>query len=390
MRQLEKDFKREDIAFNGEETIHQPEINKLAEKVAMSILDENETGDESKVRGCALALSRDSLFACSRTICGSHAIGAVEALFKNDDLVKLVADQERRCPSCFAHVPRDAEVCPKCGTQLEKATITVQILRSKEKAKALAQLDTATGQIDMIGYEDESLGIGVAQSRIPLSDSSQSEMVHMVVQTKAIDKSGWIRDDDFENCMICGLSFSIFLRRRHHCRMCGKIVCQMCSQQRLTFSGEDAPQRVCWVCYTTHVITSLKKLPKDEEEDQQDADTDTLSRDGSQENVLDGRADSGAPSPSSTSPSKKRSGYVQDKVDGSSTASFSQKEDEGYDQGVDLDDLPAISVTMVQNFKMCSEPDLDTLFFLHCRYFRVIRWDGCVDSGRVFISIKRP
>ena len=40
---------------------------------------------------------------------------------------------------------------------------------------------------------------------------------------------GWAFDCDMGNCMICGEEFGFF-NRKHHCRVCGDIVCKECSE----------------------------------------------------------------------------------------------------------------------------------------------------------------
>lgn len=45
----------------------------------------------------------------------------------------------------------------------------------------------------------------------------------------------WLADSEVKNCQICCASFHHFSRRRHHCRLCGSIMCGSCSVF-LTFS----------------------------------------------------------------------------------------------------------------------------------------------------------
>jgi len=65
------------------------------------------------------------------------------------------------------------------------------------------------------------------------------------------EKPPWDADDSSENCILCLKKFTI-LERRHHCRACGKICCQECSQQKRPVLkwGYDAPVRVCDKCYS--------------------------------------------------------------------------------------------------------------------------------------------
>ena len=49
--------------------------------------------------------------------------------------------------------------------------------------------------------------------------------------------------------MVCTLDFS-FMRRRHHCRACGKVVCGSCSAQSVPLAYMDnKPGRVCPQCF---------------------------------------------------------------------------------------------------------------------------------------------
>lgn len=42
----------------------------------------------------------------------------------------------------------------------------------------------------------------------------------------------WVPDRNAANCMICNARFTT-VRRRHHCRMCGMVVCGSCSKVSL-------------------------------------------------------------------------------------------------------------------------------------------------------------
>lgn len=60
--------------------------------------------------------------------------------------------------------------------------------------------------------------------RIP-SRGSQSRSEYQVPH--------WQPDQDVSTCPVCRIPFS-FLRRKHHCRKCGRVVCGACSPHRIT------------------------------------------------------------------------------------------------------------------------------------------------------------
>jgi len=59
----------------------------------------------------------------------------------------------------------------------------------------------------------------------------------------------WIPDDEVSDCMQCNKAFSI-LRRRHHCRKCGSIICAECSKTKAIIPGVDKAKevRICDYC----------------------------------------------------------------------------------------------------------------------------------------------
>ncbi|XP_023791592.1 lateral signaling target protein 2 homolog isoform X1 [Cyanistes caeruleus] len=64
----------------------------------------------------------------------------------------------------------------------------------------------------------------------------------------------WVPDSTCSQCSACRSPFTL-LRRRHHCRSCGKIFCARCSPNTavLPHYGQTKPVRVCTHCYTTHL-----------------------------------------------------------------------------------------------------------------------------------------
>jgi len=59
-----------------------------------------------------------------------------------------------------------------------------------------------------------------------------------------------VPDNDASKCMHCKtVEFSILVRR-HHCRKCGRVVCNDCSNKRFLLPEQSKkPLRVCLQCY---------------------------------------------------------------------------------------------------------------------------------------------
>jgi hypothetical protein len=62
----------------------------------------------------------------------------------------------------------------------------------------------------------------------------------------------WVPDDVASKCMICAQEFRLY-RRKHHCRLCGNIVCHACSSRNFLIPGEteeeDRVERACDKCF---------------------------------------------------------------------------------------------------------------------------------------------
>lgn len=59
----------------------------------------------------------------------------------------------------------------------------------------------------------------------------------------------WVPDEAVGKCTSCGINFGAFVRR-HHCRNCGDIFCDKCSQGRIALTADEhaQPVRVCNKC----------------------------------------------------------------------------------------------------------------------------------------------
>lgn len=75
---------------------------------------------------------------------------------------------------------------------------------------------------------------------------------------KSTSKPTWIPDNEAAACYHCDVPFTLF-NRRHHCRHCGKIFCNECTQNKVAIPRLNAPgdSRVCGECYLA-IMTDIK------------------------------------------------------------------------------------------------------------------------------------
>ncbi|KAM5158585.1 lateral signaling target protein 2 homolog isoform 2-T2 [Callospermophilus lateralis] len=83
---------------------------------------------------------------------------------------------------------------------------------------------------------------------------SSSELAAKTRDGDFEDPPEWVPDEACGFCTACKAPFTV-IRRKHHCRSCGKIFCSRCSSHSapLPRYGQVKPVRVCTHCYMFHV-----------------------------------------------------------------------------------------------------------------------------------------
>lgn len=70
----------------------------------------------------------------------------------------------------------------------------------------------------------------------------------------------WLPDNDYVACMKCKSQFTL-INRRHHCRLCGAVICKNCFTKRIAPSISDKPVPVCRDCVNKKAVQAGKFDP---------------------------------------------------------------------------------------------------------------------------------
>ena len=125
---------------------------------------------------------------------------------------------------------RQDENKPETQVELDKNELPTRISVLKEDS---IYEDASTVETD--GVEDDDLIYLRFQA-----------LVNTTAEVDPKTLSYWIPDEDCEQCWLCEKQFSAF-RRKHHCRLCGRIFCYACSS--MVNLGFVQPIRMCHRCY---------------------------------------------------------------------------------------------------------------------------------------------
>ncbi|XP_017784619.1 PREDICTED: RUN and FYVE domain-containing protein 2 isoform X2 [Nicrophorus vespilloides] len=88
----------------------------------------------------------------------------------------------------------------------------------------------------------EELGRQLSLSKLQLSDMKEE------ASKSKTDSSTWAKDTSATHCKACSKEFNL-TRRKHHCRNCGEIFCNSCSDNSMSLPSSAKPVRVCDDCH---------------------------------------------------------------------------------------------------------------------------------------------
>ncbi|XP_053994035.1 lateral signaling target protein 2 homolog isoform X1 [Hylaeus volcanicus] len=97
-------------------------------------------------------------------------------------------------------------------------------------------------------YEDD------LEETPPMNDQNNGSPVTERGEECVERAPAWVPDNDAPRCMACQAGFTV-VRRRHHCRNCGKVFCGRCSSNNVPLPryGHMKPVRVCNRCFLYQV-----------------------------------------------------------------------------------------------------------------------------------------
>ncbi|KAL6603325.1 hypothetical protein ACP70R_043686 [Stipagrostis hirtigluma subsp. patula] len=140
-----------------------------------------------------------------------------------------------------------------------KSSVDVEARRIRLKSNSYTTntiLDTvtaATVQFKEMGASSISRSRAIADAAKPAEQQNERKKNFLdwrnLMKPMNEEKDHWVPDEAVSKCTACAADFSAF-NRRHHCRNCGDIFCDKCTQGRtpLTADADAQPVRVCDRC----------------------------------------------------------------------------------------------------------------------------------------------
>jgi rabenosyn-5 len=141
-------------------------------------------------------------YKCGHQVCLEHSLFQMKlsVLAKHDPINGIWA---RVCQGCFQTSRVFQRGVSRCKTSLflhiRKQKVTVLLMESNKIEKRLQKV---------------------------IISNQLKDNHHMNINTQVIP---WVSDSSYHDCHVCHSNFGL-LNRKHHCRLCGQLICQNCSK----------------------------------------------------------------------------------------------------------------------------------------------------------------
>lgn len=136
------------------------------------------------------------------------------------------------------------------GSYVDNDAISIlrSAIRSADKSSSSVWFETNISSSRASNLEYDEWGAVIQNEQILIDRKVNT--VRKVYLTNSKYRVGWVVDCDLNLCMVCFNYFN-FLRRKHHCRSCGSLVCAKCSPYMTTVPNidEEGGSRVCVNCF---------------------------------------------------------------------------------------------------------------------------------------------
>ena len=179
--------------------------------------------------------------------CESDKLAAEETARK---LGQIIADKDTKRTALETDLRIEKEWRATLQKTLEQektasAEVSTELQHLKHLEKDYVDLQKGHLSLQKTCGEQEralaELGSHLSESKLRVEDMKEAQMVSKDLQ--------WKGDKDASRCKACEKEFSLS-RRKHHCRNCGDIFCNECSDNKMPLPSSAKPVRVCDDCQT--------------------------------------------------------------------------------------------------------------------------------------------
>ncbi|TDH17197.1 hypothetical protein EPR50_G00005840 [Perca flavescens] len=169
---------------------------------------------------------------------------------KADSLQRQIEHREKQLQQLETDLKIEREWRQTLQNDLDRerdtvAQLSTEALQINGLKKEFHRLQDENIQLKTVCEEQEQaleeLGSKLSESKMKIEDIKEANKALQGGQV-------WLKDKEASHCKLCEKEFSIS-RRKHHCRNCGEIFCNSCSDNELPLPASPKPVRVCDTCH---------------------------------------------------------------------------------------------------------------------------------------------
>ncbi|XP_036023058.1 RUN and FYVE domain-containing protein 2 [Onychomys torridus] len=186
---------------------------------------------------------------------------AQECLSKSDSLQRQISHKEQQLVQLETDLKIEKEWRQTLQEDLQKEKDVLAHLRNETQQiislkKEFLNLQDENQQLKKIYHEQEQalqeLGSKLCESKLKIDDIKEAN--------QALQGLVWLKDKEATHCKLCEKEFSLS-KRKHHCRNCGEIFCNACSDNELPLPSSPKPVRVCDSCHAILIQRCSSNVP---------------------------------------------------------------------------------------------------------------------------------
>ncbi|NXT13290.1 RUFY2 protein, partial [Prunella fulvescens] len=184
-----------------------------------------------------------------------------EYVNKSESLQNKFSQKEKQLLQLETDLKIEKEWRQALEDDLQKEKETVSHLRTETQEivtlkKEFLKLQEKNKQLKSICEDQEAalqeLASKLSESKLKIEDIKEAN--------KALQGQVWLKDKEATHCKLCEKEFSLS-KRKHHCRNCGEIFCNACSDNELPLPSSPKPVRVCDSCHAILIQRCSSNVP---------------------------------------------------------------------------------------------------------------------------------
>ncbi|XP_035420288.1 RUN and FYVE domain-containing protein 2 isoform X4 [Cygnus atratus] len=184
-----------------------------------------------------------------------------EYVNKSESLQKEFSQKEKQLLQLETDLKIEKEWRQTLEDDLQKEKETISHLRIETQEivnlkKEFLKLQEKNRQLKRICQDQEAalqeLASKLSESKLKIEDIKEAN--------KALQGQVWLKDKEATHCKLCEKEFSLS-KRKHHCRNCGEIFCNACSDNELPLPSSPKPVRVCDSCHAILIQRCSSNVP---------------------------------------------------------------------------------------------------------------------------------